>query len=190
MLRTLLIETVVYGVTWKYECLSVCVIVYCRYQAESGSRLNEKEIADWLAVCSVCWRIGWGNSFMHVPNCHLSVLLSTEMEWVLYIYFITVHILLLPPHYKWSCYISVIMVICLCLLVMTVNPAKTDERIEMPFGMWTCGVPRIHELDEGPDPLHGKGHVWGEDTWTSWVCTAQSKITAKTVLQFLTGFVG
>jgi len=42
---------------------------------------------------------------------------------------------------------------------MTVNPGKTDERIEMPFGMWTCGVPRIHELDEGPDPLHGKGHV-------------------------------
>ena len=125
MLRTLLIETVVYGVTWKYECLSVCVIVYCRYQAESGSRLNEKEIADWLAVRSVCWRIGWGNSFMHVPNCHLSVLLSTEMEWVLYIYFITVHILLLPPHYKWSCYISVIIVPCRmhCLITW---PAPID----------------------------------------------------------------
>jgi len=34
-----------------------------------------------------------------------------------------------------------------------VSPAKTDEPIEMPFGLRTRVGPGNHALDEGPDPL-------------------------------------
>jgi len=36
--------------------------------------------------------------------------------------------------------------------VTIVNPAKTAEPIEMPFGMRTPLGARRHVLDEGPDP--------------------------------------
>jgi len=28
--------------------------------------------------------------------------------------------------------------VCVSLLVTSISPAKTAERTEMPFGMWTC----------------------------------------------------
>ena len=34
-----------------------------------------------------------------------------------------------------------------CLFVTIVNPAKTAEPVEMPFGMWTRVGPRKHVLD-------------------------------------------
>jgi len=35
--------------------------------------------------------------------------------------------------------------LCVCLLVTTVRCAKTDEPIEIPFEVWTCGAHRIVE---------------------------------------------
>jgi len=46
------------------------------------------------------------------------------------------------------------------LLVTTVSLAKTDEPIEMPFGLWTWVGRWNHVLDGGPDP-HRKGGFWG-----------------------------
>ena len=49
------------------------------------------------------------------------------------------------------------------LSVTIMSPAKTDELIEMPFGLWTRVGFRNHVLDRGPDPpwagtiLRGKG---------------------------------
>jgi len=37
--------------------------------------------------------------------------------------------------------------VCVCLLDATVNPAKTDEPIEMLFGLWTRVGPRNHMLN-------------------------------------------
>jgi len=50
----------------------------------------------------------------------------------------------------------------LCLLVKSVSPAKTDEPIEMPFGLWTRVGPRDHVLCGGPDPPRGRDNLeWG-----------------------------
>jgi len=46
------------------------------------------------------------------------------------------------------------------LLVTTVSLAKTDEPIDMPFGLWTWVGRWSHVLDGGPDP-HRKGGFWG-----------------------------
>ena len=35
---------------------------------------------------------------------------------------------------------------------MTVNGVKTDEPLNMPFGVWTRGDPKNHVLGVGPDP--------------------------------------
>ena len=43
-------------------------------------------------------------------------------------------------------------VICVCLSVTLVSPAKTTEPIEMPFGLVTPVGPRNHVLDRGSDP--------------------------------------
>ena len=40
------------------------------------------------------------------------------------------------------------------------SPAKTDEPIEMPFGLWSRVGPRNHTLGGGPDP-QGKRHFRG-----------------------------
>jgi len=44
-------------------------------------------------------------------------------------------------------------VVCqsVCVSVMIVSPAKTDEPIETLFGMWTWVGPQNHVLDESPD---------------------------------------
>ena len=39
-----------------------------------------------------------------------------------------------------------------CLVNATESCAKTDEPIEMPFGMWTHGSRRNRMLGEGPGP--------------------------------------
>ena len=41
------------------------------------------------------------------------------------------------------------------------SATKTDEPIEMPFGLWTWVVPRNHVLGEGPDPRRGRGNFGG-----------------------------
>jgi len=38
-----------------------------------------------------------------------------------------------------------------CLLEIAVSPTKTDELIEIPFGVWTQVGPRNHALGENPD---------------------------------------
>jgi len=47
----------------------------------------------------------------------------------------------------------VCLIVCVCVLVMTVSPAKTDEPIEMTFGEQTRVSPRNPVIDEvqGPD---------------------------------------
>ena len=42
------------------------------------------------------------------------------------------------------------------------HPAKTAAPIEMPFGLRTRVRRRNHVLDEGPDPLLGRGNFEGE----------------------------
>ena len=32
--------------------------------------------------------------------------------------------------------------VCVCLLITTMSPAKTDKTIDMPFGMWIRRVPK------------------------------------------------
>jgi len=44
------------------------------------------------------------------------------------------------------------MCVFACLVNATESCAKTDEPIEMPFGMWTHGSRRNRMLGEGPDP--------------------------------------
>jgi len=46
-----------------------------------------------------------------------------------------------------------------CLLVMIVNPAKTAEPIEMPFGSWNRLGSKNHVLDAVHIP-HRKGQFW------------------------------
>jgi len=48
---------------------------------------------------------------------------------------------------------SVSVLMSACLLVATVSHVKTDELIEMSFGMWTRGL--------GSPIERAKGHVWG-----------------------------
>jgi len=49
------------------------------------------------------------------------------------------------------------------LSVMIGSPAKTDEPIEMLFGLWTWVGQRIHVFDGGPDPpWKGRGNFEGE----------------------------
>ena len=40
--------------------------------------------------------------------------------------------------------------------------AKTDEPIEMPFGLWTWVGPRNHVLGHGPDAPQGKEICFGQ----------------------------
>ena len=40
------------------------------------------------------------------------------------------------------------------------NPAKTAEPIEMPFGMWARVGPDNHVLDGGPDSPRGRGNFF------------------------------
>jgi len=42
-----------------------------------------------------------------------------------------------------------------CLLDITVSCAKTEEPIEIPFGLWIQVDPRNHVLGGGPDPTGG-----------------------------------
>jgi len=44
---------------------------------------------------------------------------------------------------------------------MTVNPAKTAEPIEMPFGLWTRGGPKELHIRWGPDPSQEGSHLRG-----------------------------
>jgi len=58
-----------------------------------------------------------------------------------------------------------------CLLVKTVNPAKTDEPIEIPFWMWTGISPRNYILYEDPDRHTSMGNF--KDFWLTeihWDC--------------------
>ena len=48
----------------------------------------------------------------------------------------------------------------MCLLVTTASPTKTNEPIEVPFGVWTRVGPRNDVLSGGPDPL-GEGAILG-----------------------------
>jgi len=41
------------------------------------------------------------------------------------------------------------------------SPAKTEEPIKMPLGLWAWVGPRNHVLDGNPDP-HGRGNYEGE----------------------------
>ena len=45
---------------------------------------------------------------------------------------------------------------------MVVSHAKTDEPIEMPFGLWTRVGSWNHVLDVGLDPLMGRAILVGE----------------------------
>ena len=58
--------------------------------------------------------------------------------------------------------------VCLffCLLVTLVSPAKTDKRIEMPFGMRTRVGLRNLVLNRGVDPLDhpSKMALFGKET--------------------------
>ena len=47
-------------------------------------------------------------------------------------------------------------------LYFTLGPAKTDEPIEMPFGLRTPVGPSNHVLDEGPDAPMGRDNFEGE----------------------------
>ena len=47
------------------------------------------------------------------------------------------------------------------LSVTLVNPAKTAEPIEMPFGLRTLLGPRDYVLDGGSDPTMGRGKFGG-----------------------------
>jgi len=49
---------------------------------------------------------------------------------------------------------------CVCLLAMSMSPAKTDELIEMSFGRVTWVGSRNHVFDRGSDPQR-KGQFWG-----------------------------
>jgi len=49
--------------------------------------------------------------------------------------------------------------------VTLVNPAKTDELIEMSFGLSTRVHPRNHLLDAGPNPPMGRGNFEGGKGW-------------------------
>jgi len=51
-------------------------------------------------------------------------------------------------------------VLTICLLVTFVNPAKTAEPIDMPFGAKTWVGPRNHIIEGGWD-LPWKRHFWG-----------------------------
>ena len=39
------------------------------------------------------------------------------------------------------------------------NPAKTAEPIEIPFGMWAPAGPHNHVLDGGSDPPRDRGNL-------------------------------
>ena len=55
---------------------------------------------------------------------------------------------------------SVCLSVCLCVTLL--NPAKTAEPINMPFGLRTWVGPRNHVLDGGPDLPIGRGTFKGE----------------------------
>jgi len=40
--------------------------------------------------------------------------------------------------------------VCVCVYVTGMNPAKTAETIEMPFGMWARVGTSNHVIDGGP----------------------------------------
>ena len=50
--------------------------------------------------------------------------------------------------------------VCVCVRVYVtgMNPAKTAESIEMPFGMWTWVGPRNHVLNGRSGSFQGKGN--------------------------------
>ena len=48
------------------------------------------------------------------------------------------------------------------LSLTQVNPAKTAEPIEMPFGLWVRMVPKNHKLDGVQIPC-GKGQFLGKE---------------------------
>ena len=57
--------------------------------------------------------------------------------------------------------------VSICLLDTTVSPAKTDEPIVVPFGLWTpVGQPN-HALVGGPDP---QGRTIFRDVLLRWKC--------------------
>ena len=69
-----------------------------------------------------------------------------------------------PHHTHWvqrcGLLLPMFPVPCLYLLLdITVSCGKTDEPIELPFGIWTRAGPRNHVLGGGPDP-QGKGAIF------------------------------
>ena len=58
--------------------------------------------------------------------------------------------------------------VCDCLLVISLSPAKTEEPIEMPFGLWTWVCPRDYVLGGDPDPRRRIGNFG--------CCSSHSKI--------------
>ena len=73
-----------------------------------------------------------------------------------------------------SAHVSVCLSVCLCisLLVITVNPAKADELIEVLFGLWTLLGPGNHLLGWDPDTLSGTSYFWGGGiSWLVYVST-------------------
>jgi len=57
--------------------------------------------------------------------------------------------------YNWRC-----LSVFVCLLILSVNHAKTAELIEISFGMWTCVGPENHGY-WGIGITHEKGHFRG-----------------------------
>jgi len=61
--------------------------------------------------------------------------------------------------------------VCLCVSVR--HPAKADEPIEMPYGVWTPVSPIKYVLGERVKTVNGNEHFWG----ASWTCPDVRKST-------------
>jgi len=62
------------------------------------------------------------------------------------------------PHRIDAAYCHGRSVLCVCLLFTAANPTKTDETIEMPFGIRTRVGRRNHVSGGDSDPPRGRGN--------------------------------
>ena len=79
----------------------------------------------------------------------------------------------------WSVCVSV------CLFVIGMNPAKTAEQIEMPFGMWAWVDRPNHVFDGGLDCLRERDTFGG---WHTKACSGMPVVSIYTVSQKRTHF--